>query len=312
MQRIVHRLLDVIYPGLWEIRIHLHVPLERLPSLVNESPVLALRGESGTYLADPMVFQFEGRQALFYEKFLARSGKGVLLAQELSSTFDPLGPPRLVLSEPWHLSFPFVFKLNGVQYLIPESYQRRAVLAYPCLEFPFRWGEPLEVMADCDLVDSTFYEQDDGVFMLTSPRGGGGADDRGAIVVFHTHTALFPQGPWQPVAVVGSVLGRNAGPLFWRDGRLFRPTQNSQDSYGRAVVVAEVVRLETSGYREIARFELTPDDADASHLHTLHVTDDCTAIDIRQRGLTRAIGWNWIRILTLLSRLRRSLEPSQF
>ena len=127
MHNFTHRVLDLVYPGLWEIRLSACFALSNIGGAVTDPPQFALRGAVGTYVADPMVYEYDGRRALFYEHYIAKQAKGVLVAQELSQTFAPIGNAVTVLAEPWHLSFPFLFSCGTNLYLIPESFQRKAV-----------------------------------------------------------------------------------------------------------------------------------------------------------------------------------------
>ena len=62
------------------------------------------------------------------------------------------------------------------------------------------------------------------------------------------------EGPWKlhpsnPVSL--SVKNsRSAGQLFWKDGRLYRPTQDCSVCYGYAVVVNEVTKLTPTEFEE--------------------------------------------------------------
>jgi hypothetical protein len=43
---------------------------------------------------------------------------------------------------------------------------------------------------------------------------------------------------------------RSAGHLFWKDGRLFRPTQDCSVRYGYAITVNEITRLTATEFEE--------------------------------------------------------------
>jgi len=46
---------------------------------------------------------------------------------------------QIVLDEPYHLSYPYVFEWQGDYYMVPESYQVNSILLYRAVNFPTDW-----------------------------------------------------------------------------------------------------------------------------------------------------------------------------
>ena len=61
------------------------------------------------YHADPFLFEEAGRSWLFAEAYPYATGKGVIVCAPLSAEGEA-GPFRTVLEQPWHLSYPHVFR----------------------------------------------------------------------------------------------------------------------------------------------------------------------------------------------------------
>ncbi len=64
---------------------------------------------------------------MFYELYDYRKGKAVLACRIASESFDQ---QHIVLEEPHHLSFPFVFEYHNELYCIPESYSDNKLSLY--------------------------------------------------------------------------------------------------------------------------------------------------------------------------------------
>ena len=47
---------------------------------------------------------------------------------------------QVVLDEPFHLSYPYVFKWKNDYYMLPESRQAKSVRLYKAVDFPTKWS----------------------------------------------------------------------------------------------------------------------------------------------------------------------------
>jgi hypothetical protein len=70
------------------------------------------------------------------------------------------------------------------------------------------------------------------------------------------------EGPWNlhpknPISTSVSSC-RSAGQLFWKEGRLYRPTQDCSVRYGYAIAVYEVTRLTKDEFEERPVGRVTP------------------------------------------------------
>ena len=64
---------------------------------------------------------------------------------------------KIVLDEPFSVTYPHVFKLHGEFYMIPESYQAKSIRLYKATEFPEKWVLD-RVLVTGDYVDSSYFE----------------------------------------------------------------------------------------------------------------------------------------------------------
>ena len=86
--------------------------------------------------ADPFLYRYEGENWLFYERQDLTDMKGTLWCVNLDRPSDP---PRLVLEEAFHLSYPQIFEYAGHIYLLPETRGAGDVRLYVCERFPDKW-----------------------------------------------------------------------------------------------------------------------------------------------------------------------------
>jgi len=120
------------------------------------------------WMADPFLFEYEGENYLFFERFDRKRKKGELA---YSPIYDDLhiGPEKVIISRPYHLSFPNIFSYNGEIYIIPESSENKTLEIYKAIEFPNKWELYRVIMADIAAVDTIIYDkQIDRIVLLTS------------------------------------------------------------------------------------------------------------------------------------------------
>ena len=208
------------------------------------------------FWADPFPIYENGRHYIFLEELLYERGKGWISVVELDDKGN-WSKPRKVLETPYHLSYPFLFRHQGGLYLMPETAQNRTVEVYRCRSFPDQWEPAAVVMEGVDAVDATLHHDGELWWMFVNIAEPG-ASLHDELHLFH---AASPLGPWvrhrrNPVkSDVRSA--RPAGNLFRWNGRLYRPGQDCSTSYGSAISINLVERLDRDEYveREVSRIE---------------------------------------------------------
>lgn len=231
------------------------------------------------FLADPFPVTWQGRTFVFVEELDHRIGKGFISAIEFGEA-GPVGPARPILEESWHLSYPFLIEHDGSLWMIPESRGNRDVAIYKCVDFPHRWERFATLLSDVDLADATITCHN-GMYYLFGVLwdGAGGYSDTLAI---YYASSLF--GPWRPHAGNPVLLDRStarpAGSFVHKDGRLWRPAQDCAAGYGSSLVLAEVVDLTPSSFRQTVHTTLKPGQFwPGRKLHTLNRSGRLEVID---------------------------------
>jgi hypothetical protein len=218
-----------------------------------------IRNPAGRYFADPCLVRRDGVSVCFVEDYDCRSSRARITAIRLDEEgYEELG---VALSEPFHLSYPFVFEVGGELYMCPETEQARDIRLYRCTGFPLEWRLHQVLMPDVAAVDTSLTFHDGRWWMLTTIDSADMGDYRSELHLFHADTFDSPQ--WQPhpanPVVFDSNRARNGG-LFRFDGALFRVFQaHGFDVYGQSMGVARIDEMSTETYAEEVVATVAPD-----------------------------------------------------
>ena len=205
----------------------------------------------GRFLADPFILERSGRQVIFVEDLFYSDGKGRISAVELKDDGEEfLG---VVLEEDFHLSFPFVFELDGEVYMIPETGAARQIRLYKCVEFPRKWQLAKVLMSNVSAADTMIVRRNEMWFMLTNICSAGLEDHQSELHIFHSDR--FDSSEWKPIesgnpVIFDSRSARNGG-FFYHDDELYRINQiHGKSHYGKAFGVNRVLTLNECCYVE--------------------------------------------------------------
>jgi hypothetical protein len=209
--------------------------------------------------ADPFPFEWRGRSCVFFESLDHRVDKGLISVVEFGPD-GPIGKPRPVIEEPWHMSYPFLIEAEGQLWMIPESAASGQVPLYRCVDFPYRWERCDPLLEGIEAADATIFSYQGRFYMTSVVREGlGGYSDTLAI-----HHAPNFFGPWRrhdasPILIDASA-ARPAGAVIERSGVLWRPVQDCSQGYGRAIRLARINRLDPEHFEQtfVSRVESGP------------------------------------------------------
>ncbi|MER8841592.1 hypothetical protein NKH86_23240 [Mesorhizobium sp. M0913] len=212
-----------------------------------EAPFTVLTGDTGSYLADPFPFRHHGQDFIFVEQYLYSKNRGCIAVVKV----DPrgtAGAPQIVVEEPHHLSYPFVFEQDGQIWMIPESGAARNVSLYRAVEFPYRWTREA-CLVDCiEGYDTTPLYHEGGFWFFVSPRLWRST----SWDVLSLYRAESLTGSWTPHAanpvLIDAALSRPAGAVIRHGGRTLRPVQDCTRGYGGAVTFCRIDALGESEF----------------------------------------------------------------
>lgn len=222
-----------------------------------------LRKEPTTIVADPFLFVNGERLYLFYESKPWLSPAVI----KMVSTADMKNwtKPKVVLQEPFHLSFPWVFEDDGQIYMIPESCENNSIRLYKAEDdnlTSFRFvdnlmidNEPSHWMSSyCDTI---IIQRCGKYYLFTTRRRLDGVNEM-ELYVSDNLLGDYHKHPASPIQSNNKV-GRNAGSFLDIDGKLLRFSQDCTVRYGDNIHITELKTITPSTFEEkIVRENIIP------------------------------------------------------
>ena len=232
---------------MWSIAIYTGTTpfnLQPAPPVLTKADVTDIPAD---FVADPFMLHRDNTWYMFFEVWHSQTQLGEIgLATSndaLTWTYD-----RIVLKEPFHLSYPHVFEWHGVPYMIPETLNAGAVCLYKALDFPYRWSVVARLI-EGQLADPSLVRFDDRwwLFACSTPY----QHDTLRLYFADELTGPWTEHPKSPLIQNDKCRARPAGRILNFDNRLFRFAQECTPHYGSGVRAFEITKLTTDSYAEV-------------------------------------------------------------
>jgi hypothetical protein len=260
---------------IWSIGIYTgETPFDLKPAEEIENPVIRAQDVSdisADFVADPFMVKAGETWHMFFEVMNAERKKGEI---GLATSGDGLvwDYRQIVLSEPFHLSYPCVVYRDGEYYMTPETYEANSIRLYRADRFPDKWSLVGRI-ADGAWTDPSVFFFDDTCWMFATPFSP--RDD--TLNLFYAETM---EGPWKshpanPIVEGDSRIARPGGRVFADGNKVVRFTQDCSLGYGdqvRALEVTELTRL-TYSERELDQSPVLCPGEQAWHQSGMHHVD---------------------------------------
>jgi hypothetical protein len=211
-----------------------------------ENPVLTAEDVTDVpaiFVADPFMLSIGANIYMFFEVFNVKSKKGEI---GLAKSDDGLRwkYDQIVLVEPFHLSYPYVFKWENEHYMIPESGEAYEVRLYKADDFPKKWSYVKTLIKGKYLDASIFYYRQK--WWLLSSKG----DD--SLYLFFADSLIdtWEQHPKNPIISENPHIARPAGRVLVLNEKVIRFAQDDFPKYALKVHAFEITDLSTESYKE--------------------------------------------------------------
>ena len=248
-------------------------------------PFKVLSTPKNTWAADPFLIEHKDNIYLFYELFEKKKNKGVIAYSVLCE--DGFSEPKTIIDEPFHLSFPCVFKHNDSYYMIPESGLQKSIFMYKCDVFPDKWHKECTLLTNINSSDSIVFEHKNEKYLLASILQSGTGNAKNAIyrIDFEKKSSEF----YSDIDGCGENGYRNAGYLFNSGDMTFRPGQNCcQGEYGKSLYFYKVLSYFEPKYSEQFYTEITVNDISVKNavqeycgIHTYSIAGEYDVVDLK-------------------------------
>lgn len=232
------------------------------------------------FWADPFAHVEDGRTFVFFEEYVYAAGKGHIAVVELKQD-GPVGPSRIALEQPHHLSYPFLYRAGDSLYMIPESAAAGEVVAYRLESFPDCWVRSHRLLGGVHASDPTLFWHAGRHWLFVSVRSVVGSDEQLLNLYFSDD---FKSGAWVPhpmnPIVTDVRYAKPAGAVFRSGERIVRPAQDCSRRYGGSIRFMGIRELTPDRYEEAEVARATPDWAAGwEAMHTYNFVPGLTVID---------------------------------
>ena len=223
------------------------------------------------FYADPFVVADQGRYFIFFEEYQYANPIGYLSVTEVF-TDGRYTPPQAILKQPYHLSYPNVFWHQDAWYMLPETHQNKTIELWRATDFPYQWQKHQVLMDNIDAADTTPFFDGTHWYLFTAikqncKKFGNRLDIFYADDLFSTDWQAHALNPVK----VSLLHDRPAGQLFYHQGQLIRPVQDSIRRYGGGMELRVVDMLSPTDFSEHLLCQISaPHTANFDGIHTLN------------------------------------------
>lgn len=234
------------------------------------------------FWADPFIIADENNYYVFVEEFIYKTNKAHLSVLQLNCDGHLIKSEK-ILERPYHLSYPFVFKIEGTYYMIPETNQNKTIELYKCYDFPCVWKFEKFIMENISATDTTVFHYENKWWLFTTiDQTGGVSSCSTELFLFYSDDPIMGKWVSHPLNPVVSdeSRARCAGKIFIDDGKIYRPSQDCSIRYGRGLNINHITKLNEQEYNEVLLKEIKPDwEPGLKGVHTINSDKDMIIID---------------------------------
>lgn len=181
------------------------------------------------WVADPMIFAYEGRVFLFAERYNYFSLRGEIAVAEIKD--GKVSRWHTIIREPFHMSYPFVFEQSGTIYMIPETNEGHSVRLYQAISFPYKWKYVKNIIDNVKWVDTTLVPDKNGFLAYTRAHE---VCDKDYLVKINQKFSVLSVEELDKED--GDVSYRCGGRIFDFEGKEIHVCQNESAGYGCGLI----------------------------------------------------------------------------
>lgn len=119
------------------------------------------------WLADPFLFEKNGETYIFYEAYDLVENKGKIGYSLYRDEETPI-EVNIIIDQPYHMSFPYIFKIKDDIYIMPETSADYRLLIYKSKAFPYKWELSKVIMNDGYVCDSIILQTGEQNFLVAN------------------------------------------------------------------------------------------------------------------------------------------------
>lgn len=231
------------------------------------------------WAADPFPIEVDGELYIFAELFVYSKVKGCIGYSKLEN--GHFTPWKVVIEEPYHMSFPYLFYDDGQLFMCPETNASKDLHLYKCVGFPDKWERDRTLAENVNYSDTVFIKQNSDVFGLTCEWNG---IENHSLKLFAVQNDKCVESDEQ-LNLLDYYLTRPAGKIFKDKGKDIAVSQICKPLYGTGLIFKEII-VDWPNYEEKELFRVYPSDirCDVQRkyvgTHTFNMTENYMVVDL--------------------------------
>lgn len=220
------------------------------------------------FWADPFFFKYKNKEYVFYESYSYKRKKGEIACGQLKN--NNIIKNKIFLKKNYHLSYPFIYKINNKIFLIPETHQKKELQVYISVKFPFKWKLYSTAFKDISMVDTTIIKIKKNIWLFTNQVEKNINDFNKKLYIYKINNLKLKKIiSHSKNPVINSLSGgRNAGNIFKIGNKIIRPSQiNKNNKYGYGLKLSIIKKINLKDYKEKKINVLLPEKNNISGIH---------------------------------------------
>lgn len=233
------------------------------------------------WAADPFPIEVDGKLYIFAEIFVYSKVKGCIGYTKFEN--NHFTPWKVIIEEPYHMSFPYLFYENGILYMCPETSASKRLYLYRCVSFPEKWVKDRILHANGNFSDTVFYWEKDEIYGF-SCEWHGIEDHKLRLFRVDEDGCTFSEGNMKTLPFY---LTRPAGKIFKeeRSGKNLMVSQICKPKYGSGFIFKDF-SINWPDYKEHELYKVYPEnicvDKKRNYVgtHTFNLSENYMVVDL--------------------------------
>lgn len=188
------------------------------------------------WFADPFILDYDIKTIhLLAEEFDYKVHRGRIAKLTVNREKWTVEDSKIILDLPTHLSFPMIWREDGDVFVCPENYKSGSWNLYRYNESSEKLVFEQELLK-MPLTDAIMFSENNSYYILSTfyPTPSGSR-----LSIWQSNQMMGAYNKVQEVAFNENI-ARNAGMIFQYEGKLIRPAQECNDTYGHAISFQKV------------------------------------------------------------------------
>ncbi len=190
------------------------------------------------WCADPFLYRHDGEYYIFAEMYMYTRGYGGIGYCKWEG--NGFSKWKLIIEEPYHLSYPNIFQYENVIYICPESGMSNEIYLYRCVDFPDKWVKDKVLFEGYDCADTTYISEFEGKESKALSYGITWRGLEKGLYFFRVEDGKIVIRD-DDFVTKDNTYARPAGKFCVEDGTIYRPGQIGEPNYGAGLAIVKCI-----------------------------------------------------------------------